>query len=290
MEQNVNKKLFDSADAGVAFTLTSMLPYLLSFIVTLIFTFANKASGAGYTFTLLFTSQIAQFLIIFLLLKRKNNGLKPLNLNKFDYKYILIILGLSYGTIFSLGYLNKLFITAIESVGGSYNPIEMPLDTPLQFVLVLFVLGVLPPIFEECIFRGVILSGLSGMKTAYKVLLVGGLFALFHQNPAQTIHPFITGVTFALVTIKSGSTLPAIIMHIINNVFVIVATYFFPSVNFYNTFTLISGAVVFTVCFALLILSKQKQVEGGAYSLKDFFIFASFGLIINSILWVVALI
>ncbi len=291
MEDNKNNKFcFCSADGGTAYTLTSLLPYFLSFLVTLVFSVVGKIGGTTHTFVLLFAAQFAQLLIIFLLLKKKNAGLKPLNLKKFDYKYIFLIIGLSYGMIFCLGYLNELFISLIESAGGSYNNVTVPHYGAFQIVLSYIVLAVLPPIFEECIFRGVMLSGLSGMKMAYKVLLIGGLFALYHQNPAQTVYPFITGCVFALITVKSGSTLPAIIMHLINNMFVVTAACFFPTVEFYNLFTIISGGIVFAVCFAALLISKSKQADAIGYSVKDFFVFASFGMAVNAILWVVALI
>lgn len=290
MEDNNTNMRFNCADGGFAYTLTSLLPYFLSFLVTLVFSAVGEIGGTTHTFVLLFAAQFAQLLIIFLLLKKKNAGLKPINLKKFDYKYIFLIIGLSYGMIFCLGYLNELFISFIKSAGGSYNDVTVPHYGAFQIVLSYMVLAVLPPIFEECIFRGVMLSGLSGMKTVCKVLLIGGLFALYHQNPAQTVYPFITGCIFALITVKSGSTLPAIIMHFINNVFVVTAACFFPEVQFYNLFTIISGGIIFAVSFAFLLLAKQKQPKQTEYSLKEFFVFASFGIAVNAILWVVALV
>jgi hypothetical protein len=43
------------------------------------------------------------------------------------------------------------------------------------------------------------------------------LFALFHANVFQFLPAFILGVILALFTIRSGSVLPAIVFHSVNN-------------------------------------------------------------------------
>lgn len=40
---------------------------------------------------------------------------------------------------------------------------------------------------------------------------------LFHQNVAQIFLPFLLGIMLALITIRSGSIVPAILAHILNN-------------------------------------------------------------------------
>lgn len=188
--------------------------------------------------------------------------------------------------LFGLGYLNELFTDLIKA-----EDVSVPLDTPAQFVLTLVAVGILPGIMEELLFRGVILSGLSRIKTVYAVLLNGALFSLFHTNPAQTIYQFITGAVFALVVLRSGSIIPTIIMHLLNNLTVLFITYFAPEANVYNLYTIISGVLVFAACFIYLVFFDRKEAPANENSqgLKYFFIYGGIGIAVCAVLWVVSL-
>ena len=55
------------------------------------------------------------------------------------------------------------------------------------------------------------------MSQKYYKFTVGFCFALFHGSPEQTVYQFIVGCAFAFLAIKSGSILPSILMHFVNN-------------------------------------------------------------------------
>lgn len=88
---------------------------------------------------------------------------------------------------------------------------------PLGSVLLLVYVCVLGPIAEELVFRGVILKVLQKHGVSFAVIFSAFLFTLFHQNIAQIFLPFLLGVMLALITIRSGSIVPAILAHILNN-------------------------------------------------------------------------
>ncbi len=82
-----------------------------------------------------------------------------------------------------------------------------------------YMIAVMPAICEEMLFRGVVLHGYRNhsMKTA--IIMNGVLFGLFHLNGHQFVYTFFIGVALALVTWVTGSILPAMVMHFLNNYF-----------------------------------------------------------------------
>lgn len=88
---------------------------------------------------------------------------------------------------------------------------------PVGSVLLLSYVCLIGPVLEEFIFRGVVLKLLQKQGVSFAVIFSAALFALFHQNVAQFFLPFVLGIMLALITVRSGSILPAILAHILNN-------------------------------------------------------------------------
>ena len=131
-------------------------------------------------------------------------------------KYYLIAVLLQIG-LFGLGEVNGYFLQFLERFGYTPAEIKLPNVDGFGFVGVLITVAVLPAIMEEFVFRGIFLEETKDFSLLARLLICGGLFALYHQNPAQTIYQFICGAAFALVAIKSGSILPTVLSHFINN-------------------------------------------------------------------------
>jgi len=82
----------------------------------------------------------------------------------------------------------------------------------------LLMLAVLPGICEEVAFRGVLLYGLrKSLRPAALAVTVGVVFALFHFLIFRLPTTAALGILLAAVTLLTGSLLPAICWHIINN-------------------------------------------------------------------------
>ena len=95
-------------------------------------------------------------------------------------------------------------------------------------VLGLVSVGILVPIAEEFLFRGAVLNSLLKWKPAegkpwLAVLLSAVLFSVIHVNPAQMPGTFMMGLLFGWICYRTGSLLPGIVMHVLNNSLVIIA-------------------------------------------------------------------
>ena len=83
---------------------------------------------------------------------------------------------------------------------------------------VLFTIGIVAPVIEELLFRGVILEGIHlryGAKTA--VIVSSFLFGLTHLIPWAIVNAFLLGFFFAWLKLKTGSLRLCIIAHSLYN-------------------------------------------------------------------------
>ena len=80
------------------------------------------------------------------------------------------------------------------------------------------ILALLPALSEELLFRGFLLTGLRRrFRPWMAVFLSSLLFGLYHLNVFQFVPSLILGMVLGLLTIKSGSVLPAMLYHLIHN-------------------------------------------------------------------------
>ena len=85
-------------------------------------------------------------------------------------------------------------------------------------------LVVAAPLTEEALFRGVILRGFLGRYAARGAILMAALlFALFHLNPWQFVGAATAGVLFGWWRAATGSLIPGLVCHALNNAMPIVA-------------------------------------------------------------------
>ena len=93
--------------------------------------------------------------------------------------------------------------------------------TPLQFLLAMFVIAILPAVGEEFLFRGIIQNRL---KTIFgnphvAIWLTGFLFSFIHFQFFGFIPRMFLGVLFGYIYYWSGNLWLPILMHFVNNSF-----------------------------------------------------------------------
>ena len=81
----------------------------------------------------------------------------------------------------------------------------------------LLVIGLIAPICEEMLFRGAFQSTLEQRGPVRAIAVTALAFGIIHLNPFNFIGPIIYGVAFGLVVWRTGSIIPAILWHALNN-------------------------------------------------------------------------
>lgn len=90
-------------------------------------------------------------------------------------------------------------------------------DSPLLIVLVILSSAVAPAIFEELLFRGVILQSLRRFGDLFALMASTLLFALLHRNLVQLPNAVITGFVLAFLAIRTHSLWIPMLCHFVNN-------------------------------------------------------------------------
>lgn len=97
----------------------------------------------------------------------------------------------------------------------------IPEEFPLWKVLLM--ISITPGIVEEMAFRGVLLHGLHRrLRPILLVLVIGGIFGLFHTSLFRIIPTGYLGMILTSVAVLTGSIFPCMLLHAGNNAFAII--------------------------------------------------------------------
>ena len=296
-EENIIRPM-PQREGGVAYSLAALLALLISLVLSII---VGAVSGGQtptadwYLYLGYLLPQVAIAATCVVYLRRTKQPVKEFY-RPAKWYYFPIALLLQFGLLFSLNFLNDYFIDFLEYFGYKASmESTIPTLTGWNLLPAILVIALLPAIFEESLFRGVIFGSMekSGWGTLKAVLLSGALFSLFHGNPEQTIYQFLCGAAFALLAQRSGSILPGILAHFLNNAVILSLSSFGVDMEAMSLGGSIAIYVLSGVCLVgsiMFLLLEKKNVKGKLNGAKMFFLTASVGIAICAIEWAVVLI
>ena len=152
------------------------------------------------------------------------------------------------------------------SVFGLENTISFTEDTatPIENILSIIAVAVVPPLTEEFVFRGIILGKLRKYGDGFAVLMSSVLFGMIHENIVQIPFAFIVGLAAAFVTVKCESILPAMFIHFVVNfrsvLFDILKSNKVMEENALNVIYVLFLLVVFVLAIiSAAVLSKDRE-------------------------------
>ena len=108
--------------------------------------------------------------------------------------------------------------------GGSNTSVILELLNSSSLLPRILVVGILAPIFEELIFRKVLIDRLSRYSTFLAIFVSGLFFGLYHGNFSQFFFATGIGLLFAFLYSKTGKIHLTILLHMIVNLFTSVIT------------------------------------------------------------------
>lgn len=82
-----------------------------------------------------------------------------------------------------------------------------------------------PAIFEEMLFRGVILQSLRRFGDGFALVISSLLFAMSHNNLVQGPNAFLMGLVMGYFVLRTGSLLTGMVIHLVNNGLAVLFTY-----------------------------------------------------------------
>jgi sodium transport system permease protein len=119
-------------------------------------------------------------------------------------------------TSLAIFHLSNLVMPMSNKMAESFN--ETVISPHLSLAQLLFFLAVMPGIFEEIAFRGLLLHGLRRRLHPVALAVVVGLtFGFFHVALFRFVPTSCLGMLFAAITMLTGSIYPAMLWHCLNN-------------------------------------------------------------------------
>lgn len=133
-----------------------------------------------------------------------------------------VILPLIAGIFAALGPGRLISSLPIDGILEDYESVRETYESGYFFVQI-FVLGILSPVTEEFIFRGLAFKRLKGYYDVTIAAYISSLmFAIAHFNLIQGIYAFIMGIMFVFIYEKNGSIVHSIAMHMAANITTVV--------------------------------------------------------------------
>ena len=173
-----------------------------------------------YKYIVEITAISALATIPFLILMRSNDrkkekamGLVPNNrapLSKYVYVAVISI-------VFSLALNNIVLLSDLAEYSIAYQEAAEALYAPSLIVQILC-LGIVTPIMEEYIFRGLIFKRLRNRLPVARAIISSALFfGIYHGNLVQMIYGTLSGILLAYLYEKYGSLKAPILAHMLMN-------------------------------------------------------------------------
>lgn len=135
---------------------------------------------------------------------------------------------------------------------------SMVAHSATDWVLLLVGVVLFAAISEELVFRGFLQVTLEKQGDVTKAVLMSSLaWALIHLNPYWVVQIFIMGVIIGFMAWRTGSVLPGMIVHAVNNFISLLFINYETDLEWYTMGDHVSP-VIFLVCLGILVISIRK--------------------------------
>lgn len=206
-------------------------------------TLLDTKTDAGFLFTLLINEitsyavpLIALYAVFYRELKFEKTVIEPpeLKYKRYFGETVLLYLGGSFAaacagiaTNYVSFFLNSLL--GIPETKTAFSGM-MPQNL-FCFVCFLVIISIVGPVCEEIIFRHILLRPLRRYGDMTAAIITAFMFGLTHFNFDQFLYTFAFGFFLAVVALRAGSVIPAILCHVINNAVAVLTVYLPDSVG-----------------------------------------------------------
>ncbi|MFE4708580.1 CPBP family intramembrane glutamic endopeptidase [Peribacillus simplex] len=225
-----------------------------------------------------FLSKLVIIYVLFLFLKKKKITLSSIRLKKVHIKYIL--LGILMGIIV---HMITMFFGRIQYylLTGEWLTAEKIVNTLMEssknisFYSIIMI-GFSVAISEEILFRGILLKQYQRMNIKSAIILSALIFSIYHMTVGNLVFACVIGISFALLTIYTGSIVPAIFFHFLVNEIMRIIMHFPEKVTetyfkvMVSPITTITGLIFFLSILTFLFIKIRKNNQFQSEKVKFF--------------------
>lgn len=261
-----------------------LIAFFSTYVIQVIIIFLGfSSSDEVYLWLAYFINAASFFLVVLLYSKIKHvDYFSATSINfKFNYFTIPILFLISVCVMATSVFLSSSFSWLLEAIGCKTEVNIPEISSWKQVVLSLVIICVMAPIGEELMFRGAVFGSFLKRGILKAVFLSALIFSLMHANPAQTVHQFFLGIVLAFLVIVSGSVIPAVIVHVFNNLLALFLPFIFPILgeSFGFSFQILAiylsasviGIAALAFLIPLFIAINKNGIKLSKASLKEAF-------------------
>ncbi len=203
-------------------------------------------------------------LVGWLMFRRRGVNVLPAEKTDGSLGVGLVLLG--FGMMTAANFIGSYISLFFELFNMTSLTVEIEQDGSLSAMwLNVLVIGVLPGLLEELLFRGVVLQGLRPAGDRVALVFSALMFGLMHGNMAQAPFAFVLGMVFGYITLKTGNILWTMGLHAANNALTVMMEYwlFDMSVKESNKFFILFFAVetlLGVIGMAVLMMRRRSRV------------------------------
>lgn len=228
------------------------LSFMLSFIVMPIFMYSMYFDYSIITaFVTMLVSFVTGLIMVYFLSSTFKRKIKDLKFS-FKPKETIDTIAMMYFLNYAIGIIGAL----LSKFGFPDTSPDFSLSGGFLYNLFTFIsVVILAPIFEELIFRGMILQVLSKYNKVFAILVTSLLFGLLHLNMTQAVPAFFMSLILCYMCLKTDSLLVTILAHAGNNLLALMSVYS-------DNFVLITVVIMAFVIYGLItIILKSKEID-----------------------------
>ena len=191
-----------------------------------------------------------------------NEVTNKFKIRKRDYLFVLLVVSYIFITYGWFDYI----LFSIPT--GDMFESAMEYFESLPIVILLIETCIIAPIFEEVLYRGILLKGLINKYNSKRAIVYSALiFGIAHLNIPQGINAFLLGLILGTVFYYTRSIYLCIIMHFVNNL--LVNFVYYPSSEIWTNILFIIvpiiGVILMILCFKILNLKERAENEINIY-------------------------
>ena len=182
--------------------------------------------------------------------------------------FLLVVLGFS--GCMTVNFIINLISMFIPMPGSSDIPLVENMDI-YNIIFMQLAIAVSPAICEELAFRGFAMGGLADFGNGFAILVSSVLFGMMHNGVSGVLFAFSVGLMLGCIRKTSGSLIPSMIVHFLNNAYSVTAIVISKSFNI-ELFANISTIFVLSMCVLfviMLVLVSRRNIGFFTFSSGD---------------------
>lgn len=139
-----------------------------------------------------------------------------------------------------------------------------------SIVIALLLHALVPALFEEALFRYIPLRLLAGENGVACVLISALLFALSHHSLFSIPYAFVAGVAFMTLDIISGSVIPSLVIHLLNNTVSVLLMFYSDNMLFVSLAPIVITILAcVSLVYLVVIRERCRAVCAGSIERKE---------------------